>query len=126
MTLDFTVYEHFQIAASLTVRVSRSSLECHERARLTCLLGWRDLPSTIGCKQIVEVSLVSILVVVHLRMFSSYIETGGEGALIRPWVWVSWLFIGPVFGSLLFNYHNYVAVRKVPFPCQSSTYLTNN
>jgi hypothetical protein len=26
--------------------------------------------------------------------FFSYLETGGEGALVKPWVWILWLAAG--------------------------------
>ena len=53
--------------------------------------------------------------------YFSYIETGGEGAIVRPWFWISWLFFGPVLCSLLFNRYNYIAVRgNYPIPCDTS------
>lgn len=41
----------------------------------------------------------------------SYIETGGKGAVVKPWVWVSWLFLGPMLNSLLFNRYLYIEVE---------------
>lgn len=46
----------------------------------------------------------------RLLILFSYLETGGEDATIRPWVWISWLFLGPVIGSLVFERYNYMAV----------------
>ncbi|KAH8072269.1 hypothetical protein BXZ70DRAFT_1074090 [Cristinia sonorae] len=44
-----------------------------------------------------------------------YIETGGEGATIRPWFWILWLLIGPVLGAIGSQYHSFlisgIAVR---------------
>lgn len=33
----------------------------------------------------------------------SYLETGGEGAVVQPWVWIVWLLIGPVFAAMEAN-----------------------
>ncbi|KAH8120523.1 hypothetical protein DFH11DRAFT_1560461 [Phellopilus nigrolimitatus] len=53
-----------------------------------------------------------ILLMLVLRVFTmyaspvgiykllEYLETGGEGASVRPWVWISWLFLGPVIGTI--------------------------
>ncbi|OCH83833.1 P-loop containing nucleoside triphosphate hydrolase protein [Obba rivulosa] len=41
----------------------------------------------------------------------AYLETGGEGAVVRPWVWISWLFLGPVVGSVTFQWYIFVGSR---------------
>ncbi|KAI0080061.1 P-loop containing nucleoside triphosphate hydrolase protein [Panus rudis PR-1116 ss-1] len=38
-----------------------------------------------------------------------YLENGGEGTNIRPWVWVSWLLLGPILGSLAVQWYIFVA-----------------
>ncbi|KAH9939277.1 uncharacterized protein BXZ73DRAFT_76000 [Epithele typhae] len=35
----------------------------------------------------------------------TYIEGGGEGATVRPWFWISWLFLGPVLGSMAIQFY---------------------
>ncbi|TFK70801.1 hypothetical protein BDN72DRAFT_887852 [Pluteus cervinus] len=40
-----------------------------------------------------------------------YLETGGEDTFIRPWFWISLLFIGPVMTSLSFQWYIYVGNR---------------
>ncbi|KAH7908629.1 P-loop containing nucleoside triphosphate hydrolase protein [Hygrophoropsis aurantiaca] len=40
-----------------------------------------------------------------------YIETDGKGAIIRPWVWIAWLFLGPMAGSLSFQWYIFIATR---------------
>ena len=43
--------------------------------------------------------------------YNSYLETGGKGATIRPWVWIIWLFMGPTVGSIAFQWYIFIAVR---------------
>jgi hypothetical protein len=40
----------------------------------------------------------------------SYLETHGEGAVVRPWVWVSFLFLGPALGSIALQWYYFIAV----------------
>ncbi len=42
-----------------------------------------------------------------------YIETNGEGATIRPWVWISWLFIGPVVGTMAIQWYVFINVSPI-------------
>jgi hypothetical protein len=38
----------------------------------------------------------------------TYIETNGEGAIVRPWVWIAWLFIGPLVGSAAMQWYIFI------------------
>ncbi|KAJ3558885.1 hypothetical protein NM688_g664 [Phlebia brevispora] len=29
-----------------------------------------------------------------------YLETGGEGAIVKPWVWMLWMVVGPLFSGI--------------------------
>ncbi|EMD36160.1 hypothetical protein CERSUDRAFT_115127 [Gelatoporia subvermispora B] len=40
-----------------------------------------------------------------------YIETGGKDAIIRPWVWISWLFLGPVVGSVVLQWYCFIGMK---------------
>ncbi|TBU53541.1 hypothetical protein BD310DRAFT_937787 [Dichomitus squalens] len=42
-----------------------------------------------------------------------YLETNGEGAVVRPWVWISWLFFGPILGSAAFQYYIFNTTRML-------------
>ncbi|KAG1889339.1 hypothetical protein F4604DRAFT_1711826 [Suillus subluteus] len=42
-----------------------------------------------------------------------YVETKGERAVVRPWVWISWLFLGPLVGSLAWQWYIYIATRAL-------------
>ncbi|KAH9939279.1 uncharacterized protein BXZ73DRAFT_99483 [Epithele typhae] len=43
----------------------------------------------------------------------NYLETGGVGAVVRPWVWILWLFLGPVVGSLAFQLYIFIQTRNL-------------
>ena len=50
-----------------------------------------------------------------------YIETNGEGATVRPWVWISWLFIGPVVGTMAIQWYVFINVSPMkPSHCATS------
>ncbi|KAH9166806.1 hypothetical protein EDB89DRAFT_2115743 [Lactarius sanguifluus] len=38
-----------------------------------------------------------------------YLENRGEGAVVRPWVWVAYIFLGPVLGTIAFQWYNFIA-----------------
>ncbi|KAI0650859.1 multidrug resistance-associated ABC transporter [Trametes meyenii] len=42
-----------------------------------------------------------------------YLETDGEEADVRPWVWVSWLFLGPVVGAAAIQYYVFNTTRML-------------
>ena len=44
------------------------------------------------------------------RASSRYLETQGEGAVVRPWVWVSFLFLGPALGTIAQQRYYFIAV----------------
>lgn len=44
----------------------------------------------------------------------SYLENDGDHLTVRPWVWIGLLFLGPVLGSLSFQWYIYTAVGLSP------------
>lgn len=42
-----------------------------------------------------------------------YLETDGAGATVRPWVWVSWLLIGPMVGSVAIQWYIFTTTRML-------------
>ena len=40
-----------------------------------------------------------------------YLETGGAGATIRPWVWIAWLSLGPLISEGAMSFYVFLAVR---------------
>ncbi|KAH9166801.1 hypothetical protein EDB89DRAFT_2245991 [Lactarius sanguifluus] len=37
-----------------------------------------------------------------------YLETHGEGAVVRPWVWVAYIFLGPALGTIAFQWYYFI------------------
>ncbi|KAL0950640.1 hypothetical protein HGRIS_007428 [Hohenbuehelia grisea] len=46
---------------------------------------------------------------IGINRLLNYIESHGEGAFIRPWVWISWLFVGPQIGSISMQWYIFIA-----------------
>ncbi|KZT67112.1 P-loop containing nucleoside triphosphate hydrolase protein [Daedalea quercina L-15889] len=46
-----------------------------------------------------------------IRNLLNYIETGGEGASVRPWFWVVWLFLGPAFETISLSLYFFYSTR---------------
>ena len=42
-----------------------------------------------------------------------YIENNGKDATIRPWVWISFLFIGPVVGTMAIQWYIFINVSPI-------------
>ncbi|KAI8982789.1 multidrug resistance-associated ABC transporter [Trametes punicea] len=42
-----------------------------------------------------------------------YLETDGENAIVRPWVWISWLFFGPLLGAIAIQYYVFNTTRML-------------
>ncbi|KAL4247277.1 ATP-binding cassette transporter C [Abortiporus biennis] len=68
----------------------------------------------------IEMSLSLLLYVVFsfagplsINRILHYIESGGEDAFVRPWVWVLWLFIGPLLASVINQWFYFAFVRAV-------------
>ncbi len=51
---------------------------------------------------------------VCLNRLLAYIETGGEGATVRPWVWICGLFVGPMATSMSIQWYIFTAVSYDP------------
>ena len=47
---------------------------------------------------------------VYARRLLRYLETHGEGAVVRPWVWIAYLFLGPALGTIAFQMYIFIAV----------------
>ena len=43
----------------------------------------------------------------------SYLETGGEDTSIRPWFWLFWLLVGPIFRNICFQWYNFIVTRTL-------------
>ncbi|KAF9476113.1 multidrug resistance-associated ABC transporter [Pholiota conissans] len=41
----------------------------------------------------------------------NYLETNGEGQTIRPWIWIIWLFLGPMLQSVCIQWYTFTATH---------------
>ncbi|TFY70118.1 hypothetical protein EVJ58_g61 [Rhodofomes roseus] len=48
-----------------------------------------------------------------IRNLLRYLEADGQGAVVRPWVWISWLFIGPMVGSVALQCYIFTTTRML-------------
>ncbi|KAI9436510.1 hypothetical protein BJY52DRAFT_1230473 [Lactarius psammicola] len=68
---------------------------------------------------------IQLAILIVIRVFSSlmaplgmnqllrYLETRGEGAVVRPWVWVTYLFLGPALGTIAFQWYIFIATGNI-------------
>ena len=47
-----------------------------------------------------------------VSVFFRYLENHGEGAVVRPWVWIAYLFLGPALGTIAFQWYIYITVSS--------------
>ena len=43
----------------------------------------------------------------------TYLESGGEGAIVKPWVWILWLGMGPVVKTIFFQLYAFLGVSAL-------------
>ncbi|KZO92652.1 hypothetical protein CALVIDRAFT_601298 [Calocera viscosa TUFC12733] len=55
--------------------------------------------------------IVGFMGPIGINRLLTYIEHGGEGATIRPWVWIGFLFLAPTLNSLALNLYTYSSNR---------------
>ncbi|KAJ3929467.1 MAG: hypothetical protein NXY57DRAFT_1016596 [Lentinula lateritia] len=70
-----------------------------------------------------EFSVLSVLVLlqsvldfatpVGVKNLLGYIETNGVNAAFRPWVWIAWLFLGPLLQTMASESYLYITTRQV-------------
>ncbi|KAH7922933.1 hypothetical protein BV22DRAFT_1197033 [Leucogyrophana mollusca] len=68
---------------------------------------------TILALMVCIVAFVNLASPLGINFLLQYLETGGEGAVVRPWVWITWLFFGPMAGSLAFQWYIFIATRTL-------------
>ncbi|KAH8986970.1 hypothetical protein EDB86DRAFT_3211871 [Lactarius hatsudake] len=60
------------------------------------------------------VKVISTLMApVGMNQLLRYLETRGEGAVVRPWVWVAYLFLGPALGAIAFQWYTFIATGNL-------------
>ncbi|KDQ56809.1 hypothetical protein JAAARDRAFT_132140 [Jaapia argillacea MUCL 33604] len=45
---------------------------------------------------------------IGINRLLTYLQYGGEGAVVRPWVWIVWLSFGPVLSSIAFQWYIFI------------------
>ncbi|VDB89909.1 unnamed protein product [Peniophora sp. CBMAI 1063] len=50
---------------------------------------------------------------VGINRLLAYIETGGEGATVRPWVWISLMFFGPAVSTILMQLYTWITTATL-------------
>ncbi|KAH9077606.1 hypothetical protein EDB83DRAFT_2285647 [Lactarius deliciosus] len=56
------------------------------------------------------VKVISTLMApVGMNQLLRYLETRGEDAVVRPWVWIAYLFLGPALGAIAFQWYTFIA-----------------
>ncbi|KAF8058246.1 hypothetical protein FPV67DRAFT_1565726 [Lyophyllum atratum] len=50
---------------------------------------------------------------IGIKQLLEYVEKKGENATIRPWFWISWLFVGPTVASVVWQRYIYIATRTL-------------
>ncbi|PPR08265.1 hypothetical protein CVT24_001158 [Panaeolus cyanescens] len=66
-------------------------------------------PYAIMTLAIILQAILTTAAPIGLNQTLRYLETRGEGATIRPWFWILWLFIGPVACSMAEHLYLYTA-----------------
>ncbi|KAL6299635.1 multidrug resistance-associated ABC transporter [Sparassis latifolia] len=57
--------------------------------------------------------VVSFASPLGINLLLRYLETNGEGAVVRSWVWISWLLLGPIVSSMLVQWYIFMATRTL-------------
>ncbi|KIP05211.1 hypothetical protein PHLGIDRAFT_534835 [Phlebiopsis gigantea 11061_1 CR5-6] len=50
---------------------------------------------------------------IGLNRLLAYLETGGEGAVVKPWVWILWLGLGPIAKTILWELYIFFSTRSL-------------
>ncbi|PCH35071.1 hypothetical protein WOLCODRAFT_145639 [Wolfiporia cocos MD-104 SS10] len=57
------------------------------------------------CLMLISRTIAYLASPVGVNRLLNYLEHGGTGMTVRPWVWIGFLFLGPVLGSLAFQWY---------------------
>lgn len=58
-------------------------------------------------------SLCTFMTPVAINRLLTYVETGGQAATVRPWVWLLALFVAPAGGSVAWQWYFMINMRLV-------------
>lgn len=51
---------------------------------------------------------------ISLPSVHSYMETNGAHTVVKPWVWIGFMFLGPVVGTISLQWFFRISVRIHP------------
>ncbi|KAI5825519.1 hypothetical protein K523DRAFT_323377 [Schizophyllum commune Tattone D] len=74
--------------------------------------GCLTFSAPLGIYNLLRYGLINFLML-FTHPTPSYFETGGEGATIRPWFWVIWLFVGPSLMTVAWNGYLYTSTHNL-------------
>ena len=94
-------------AASLILNLGREYVQL---AILVVIKVFATIMAPIGLKQLLRYAFYSRISLDTLSDSSSYLETKGEGSVVRPWVWVTYLFLGPAIDTMAFQWYLFISV----------------
>lgn len=70
--------------------------------------------------EIIQLAILVIIRVVTtlmapfgMKKLLQYLETRGDGAVVRPWVWITYLFFGPALGTIVFQWYIYITTGSL-------------
>ncbi|PPR05406.1 hypothetical protein CVT24_008020 [Panaeolus cyanescens] len=67
----------------------------------------------LNALNIVGQSFCSFASPIGINRILSYMESGGQGATMRPWFWILWIVLGPVFRTTLFQWYIFISTRTL-------------
>jgi hypothetical protein len=70
------------------------------------------LMAPFGMKMLLQSVPFSTVYYTVVNLFFRYLETRGDGAVVRPWVWITYLFFGPALGTIAFQWYIYITVSS--------------
>ncbi|KAF9500349.1 P-loop containing nucleoside triphosphate hydrolase protein [Pleurotus eryngii] len=70
---------------------------------------------TVQALLLVVHAILGYVAPIGLNRLLFYMESGGRDALMRPWVWIAWLFCGPMISTVLFQYYTFLSARHLIF-----------
>ncbi|KZV96966.1 P-loop containing nucleoside triphosphate hydrolase protein [Exidia glandulosa HHB12029] len=98
-----------EMALPLLDKLDQSSLPAHAIGWRLLALFWTDF-AKLGVGLVIRVT-TSFGSPVGLNRLLHYVETGGNGALVKPWVWIALLFLDPMLQSIGMQWYFFTASR---------------
>ncbi|PSR71574.1 hypothetical protein PHLCEN_2v12546 [Hermanssonia centrifuga] len=62
---------------------------------------------------LVLMAFIKLATPIGTNRLLNYLEQGGEGALVKPWVWIICIATGPLINTILFQLYNHVSAASL-------------